>query len=67
MGYSLQTVTRFCEGASFEDIESGDAFETAYIVYDGEGEIVIDTTDENVALRYLNAADPDYFWKDDDN
>ena len=52
--YTIETVTRIEEGASFEDILEGNAYETAYIVYDEEGEIVHDTTDRNVAYSYLD-------------
>lgn len=49
MNYKVETVTRIQEGASWEDIENGDAYETAYIVYDENGEIIWDTTNyENV-------------------
>ena len=41
--YKLKTVTRIQEGASFEDIQNGDAYETAYLVIDETGDIIIDT------------------------
>lgn len=53
MKYTVKTVTRIQEGASFEDILEGDAYETAYIVTDEDGEIIHDTTNRDVAMSYL--------------
>ena len=52
--YTIETVTRIEEGASLEDILEDNTYETAYIVYDEEGEIVHDTTDRSVAYSYLD-------------
>lgn len=52
--YSVVSVTRVQEGASFEDIENGDAYETVYIVYDGIGEIIMETTKQEIAYRYID-------------
>lgn len=51
--YRIYTQTRIQEGASWEDIENGDAYEVAYLVYDEEGELILDTTDEEYAYSYL--------------
>ena len=51
--YKLKTVTRIQEGASFEDIQNGDAYETAYLIIDETGNIIVDTTNEDVARSYL--------------
>lgn len=56
--YKLKTVTRIQEGTSWEDIENGDAYETAYLVYDENGKIIVDTTDEDYARSYI-----DVVWK----
>lgn len=53
MGYTIYTQDRIKEGASIEDIENGDGYETAYIVIDENGEIVMDTTNEKAAMKYL--------------
>lgn len=55
MKYKLEIVTRIQECASWEDIENGDAYETAYIVTDVEtGEPILDTTNRNLAMRYCH-------------
>lgn len=61
-GYTTKRILRAQEGASFEDIESGDAFETAYIVYAPDGSIVWDTTDYSVVSQYFSddMIDEDY-------
>lgn len=51
--YRIQTITRIQEGASMDDILNGDGYETAYIVSDADGDIIIDTTDEQLAKSYL--------------
>ena len=53
MGYTIYTQDRIKESASIEDIENGDGYETAYIVIDENGEIVMDTTNEKAAMKYL--------------
>ena len=42
--YFITTQTRIQEGASWEDIEDGNAYETAYLVFDDEGNNIWDTT-----------------------
>lgn len=51
--YKVETVTRIQEGASFEDIENGDAYETAYIVTNEYGEIIWDTTNYENVRQYV--------------
>lgn len=53
MKYTIDIVTRVCEGASWEDIQNGDGYEIAYLVKDENGEVVMDTTDRNIAIKYL--------------
>lgn len=61
--YILRKVTRYSEGASLEDIENGDAYETAYIVDDAEGNNIWDTTDfENVRWFYTDCLDLSECW-----
>lgn len=53
MKYRVETVTRIEEGASFEDILEGDAYEIAYLIYDETGEMIWDTTDRSIAEKYM--------------
>ena len=53
MKYKVETVTRIQEGASWEDIENGDAYETAYIVTDEDGEVIWDTTNYENVREYV--------------
>lgn len=52
-GYITDTVTRFQEGASMEDMLSGDAYETAYLVYSSDGELMWDTTNYDLVKKYF--------------
>lgn len=64
--YKVETETRIQEGASWEDIENGDAYETAYIVYDEEGDIIMDTTNRKLAMRYLDEENDEYISSSDE-
>ena len=44
--FTIKPRTRIQEGASWEDIQNGDCYETGYEIYDSNGEIIYDFADE---------------------
>ena len=44
--FAIKPRTRIQEGASWEDIQNGDCYETGYEIYDSNGEIIYDFADE---------------------
>ena len=50
--FKIKTRTRIQEGASWEDIQDGDCYETGYEICDSNGEIIYDFADENTKDRY---------------
>lgn len=45
--FTITPRTRIQEGASWEDIQDGDCYETGYEITNGDGEIVYDFADED--------------------
>ena len=52
MIYAIKPRTRIQEGASWEDIQDGDCYETGYEICDGNGEIIYDFADEDTKDYY---------------
>lgn len=50
--YTITPRTRIQEGASWEDIQNGDCYETGYEIFDENGEIVYDFADEGTKNFY---------------
>ena len=50
--YTITPRTRIQEGASWEDIQNGDCYETGYEIYDENGEIIYDFADEGTKSFY---------------
>lgn len=50
--FTIKTRTRIQEGASLEDIQSGDCYETGYEICDSDGEIIYDFADEDTKNFY---------------
>lgn len=50
--YTITPRTRIQEGASWEDIQNGDCYETGYEIFDENGEIVYDFADESTKNFY---------------
>jgi len=50
--FKITPRTRIQEGASWEDIQDGDCYETGYEVSNSDGEIIYDFADESVADFY---------------
>ena len=50
--YAIKPRTRIQEGASWEDIQDGDCYETGYEICDGNGEIIYDFADEDTKDYY---------------
>ena len=50
--YTITQRTRIQEGASWEDIQDGDCYETGYEICDENGEIIYDFADEYVKNFY---------------
>lgn len=60
--FKITPRTRIQEGASWEDIQEGDCYETGYEICDSNGEIIYDFADEDTKNYYeeLN-------WKEEGN
>lgn len=54
--YTITPRTRIQEGASWEDIQDGDCYETGYEICDDNGEIIYDFANEDIKnyYEYLN-------------
>ena len=54
--YTITPLTRIQEGASLEDIQFGDCYETGYEICDSDGEIIYDFANEDIKnyYEYLN-------------
>ena len=50
--YTITPRTRIQEGASWEDIQDGDCYETGYEICDDNGEIIFDFADEDTKNYY---------------
>ena len=50
--FTIKPRTRIQEGASWEDIQDGDCYETGYAICDENGEIVYDFADEDTKNFY---------------
>ena len=52
--FTIKPRTRIKEGASWEDIQDGDCYETGYEICDSDGEIIYDFADEDTKNWYEN-------------
>lgn len=54
--FTIKPRTRIQEGASWEDIQDGDCYETGYEICDDNGEIIYDFANEDIKdyYEYLN-------------
>lgn len=52
--FKITPRTRIREGASWEDIQEGDCYETGYEICDSDGEIIYDFADEDTKNWYEN-------------
>lgn len=50
--FAIKPRTRIQEGASWEDIQAGDCYETGYEIGDSNGEIIYDFADEDTKNWY---------------
>lgn len=50
--FKITPRTRIQEGASWEDIQEGDCYETGYEIYNSDGEIIYDFADEDTKNWY---------------
>lgn len=50
--FKITPRTRIQEGASWEDIQDGDCYETGYEICDCNGEIIYDFADEDIKNHY---------------
>ena len=50
--YTIKPRTRIQEGASWEDIQNGDCYETGYEICDSDGEIIYDFAGEDTKNYY---------------
>ena len=50
--FTITPLTRIQEGASWEDIQDGDCYETGYEICDENGEIIFDFADEDTKDYY---------------
>lgn len=50
--FKITLRTRIQEGASWEDIQEGDCYETGYEICDSDGEIIYDFASEEIKSRY---------------
>lgn len=67
--FTIKPRTRIQEGASFEDIQDGDCYETGYEISNSDGEIIYDFADENTKNWYegLNIEEEENTMKLDEN
>lgn len=52
--FTITPRTRIQEGASWEDIQDGDCYETGYEISNSDGEIIYDFADEDTKNWYEN-------------
>lgn len=52
--FAITPRTRIQEGASWEDIQDGDCYETGYEITNSDGEIIYDFADEDTKNFYEN-------------
>ena len=54
--FTIKPCTRIQEGASWEDIQNGDCYETGYEISNSDGEIIYDFANEDIKdyYEYLN-------------
>ena len=52
--FTIKPRTRIQEGASWEDIQDGDCYETGYEICNSDGEIIYDFADEDTKNSYAN-------------
>ena len=50
--FTIKPCTRIQEGASWEDIQNGDCYETGYEICDSDGEIIYDFANEDIKDYY---------------
>ena len=50
--YTIKPCTRIQEGASWEDIQNGDCYETGYEISNSDGEIIYDFANEDIKDYY---------------
>ena len=50
--FTIKPRTRIQEGASWEDIQDGDCYETGYEICDENGEIIYDFANEDIKYYY---------------
>ena len=50
--FTIKPRTRIQEGASWEDIQNGDCYETGYEISNSDGEIIYDFAGEDTKNRY---------------
>ena len=50
--FTITPLTRIKEGASLEDIQDGDCYETGYEICDENGEIIFDFANEDIKDYY---------------
>ena len=50
--FTIKPRTRIQEGASWEDIQDGDCYETGYEICDSDGEIIYDFADKDIKDYY---------------
>ena len=50
--FTIKPRTRIQEGASWEDIQDGDCYETGYEISNSDGEIIYDFADEDIKDYY---------------
>ena len=50
--FTIKPRTRIQEGASWEDIQDGDCYETGYEICDDNGEIIYDFANEDIKYYY---------------
>lgn len=67
--FTIKPRTRIQEGASWEDIQDGDCYETGYEICDENGEIIFDFADEDTKDYYedLNRQEEENTMKNTNN
>lgn len=67
--FTIKPRTRIQEGASWEDIQDGDCYETGYEICDSDGDIVYDFADEDTKNWYeeLNKREEEEAMNTNDN
>lgn len=67
--FTITPRTRIQEGASWEDIQDGDCYETGYEISNSDGEIIYDFANEDIKNYYeeLNVEEEENAMKLDEN